>query len=197
MSKKQKIENQPPNKIRRSDRARDDDWIQNFLLHGAVGTLATSQDGQPFLVTRNYAYDKDNHAIYLHGATKGRTFENLLDNNKVCFSVSEMGRLLPADDALEVSIEFSGAVVFGTATSVKDGDEALHGLQLLLDKYFPHLVSGADYNPISSRALSITAVIRIDIEYWSGKEKKVEKEFPGAFYYNDIPAKLDESSRKG
>ncbi|NJK79079.1 MAG: pyridoxamine 5'-phosphate oxidase family protein, partial [Chloroflexaceae bacterium] len=47
------------------------------------------------------------------------------------------GRLLPADVALEFSVEYSGVMVFGSATIVQDEAEASHALQLLLDKYFP------------------------------------------------------------
>jgi nitroimidazol reductase NimA-like FMN-containing flavoprotein (pyridoxamine 5'-phosphate oxidase superfamily) len=177
---------QPLNKIRRSSRAKDDTWIQKFLTRGAMGTIATALESQPFLVTRNYAYDKGRHAIYMHGARKGRTFDNIQANNKICFSVSEMGRLIPADEALEVSIEYAGVVVFGTATVVDDPDEATHGLELLMAKYFPHLEYGVDYKPIVPEALKITAVFRIDIESWSGKEKAVEDDFPGAFYYEDV-----------
>jgi nitroimidazol reductase NimA-like FMN-containing flavoprotein (pyridoxamine 5'-phosphate oxidase superfamily) len=96
-----------------------------------------------------------------------------------------MGRLLPADEALEVGIEYAGVVVFGRVTIVDDQAEATHGLQLLLDKYFPHLKSGTDYKPIDPDALKITAVFRIDIESWSGKEKRVADDFPGAFYYGE------------
>jgi len=177
---------QPLNKIRRSDRAKEDSWIRNFLHRGAMGTMATSRDDQPFLVTRNYAFDDESNAIYMHGARKGRTFENVQSNNKVCFSVSKMGRLLPADEALEVGIEYAGVVVFGKATIIEDEAEATHGLQLLLDKYFPQLKSGTDYKPIAPQNLKTTAVFRIDIESWSGKEKAVEEEFPGAYYYEEI-----------
>jgi len=178
---------QPLNKIRRSNQAKDDAWIRKFLHRGAMGTMATSRDDQPFLVTRNYAYDEERHAIYMHGAMKGRTFNNIQANNRVCFSVSEMGRLLPADEALEVGIEYGGVVVFGITAIVDDQVEATHGLRLLLEKYFSHLEYGVDYKPIVPDALKITAVIRIDIESWSGKEKVVEDNYPGAFTYGEFP----------
>lgn len=171
------------NKVRRQDQAKDDAWTRQFLLDGAMGTLATARDGQPFLVTRNYVYDEERHAIYLHGAKKGRTYENVEANNRVCFSVSQMGRLLPADDALEVGVEYAGVVIFGRASIVDDAEEAFHGLQLLLDKYFPHLSPGVDYKPVTSQALKTTAVLRIDIESWSGKAKVAETDFPGAFTF--------------
>lgn len=180
------LEHKPLNKIRRSNRAKDDAWIAEFLSRGAMGTMATSRGDQPFLVTRNYAYDAERHAIYMHGARKGRTFDNIQANGTVCFSVSEMGRLLPADEAIEVGIEYAGVVVFGRAVIVANQAEATHGLQLLLDKYFPHLKPGIDYQLILPEALKVTAVIRIDIESWSGKERAVEDDYPGAFYYQEL-----------
>ena len=173
----------PFTKIRRSDRAKDDAWIRAFLHRTEFGTLATTNDGQPFLVTRTYAYDEANHAIYMHGARKGRTVENIQANNRACFSISAMGRLLPADEALEFSVEFSGVVLFGQVAVVDDEIKATHGLKLLMDKYAPHLEYGVDYKPVSAAALKITAVFRIDIETWSGKEKKMADDFPGAYDY--------------
>lgn len=175
------------NKIRRRERVQDEAWIRQFLLAGAMGTMATAVGGQPFLVTRNYAYDPDRHAVYMHGARKGRTYENLLINNRVCFSVSEMGRLLPADEAQEVGVEYAGVVLFGNVVIVEDPPEARHGLQLLLDKYFPHLKPGRDYTPITPEGLKITAVYRLDIESWSGKAKKAAPDFPGAFTFGAFP----------
>lgn len=178
--------NQPFNKIRRKDRAKDDAWISEFLRRAPIGVMATVRDDQPFLVSRNFAYDEERHAIYMHGAKKGRTYENVQANPKVCFSVSEMGRLLPADEAIEFGVEFAGAVVFGRVAIVDDDSEAAQGLRLLMEKYFPHLKSGLDYDPIVPDVVKVTAVFRIDIESWSGKEKKVADDFPGAFYYQDL-----------
>jgi nitroimidazol reductase NimA-like FMN-containing flavoprotein (pyridoxamine 5'-phosphate oxidase superfamily) len=94
-----------------------------------------------------------------------------------------MGRLLPADVALEFSVEYRGVVVFGTASVIVDETEASRALQLLLDKYFPHLKPDQDYRPIIPEELRRTSVYRIDIERWSGKQKKVAADFPGAFWY--------------
>ena len=180
------MKNHELTKIRRKERAKDDAWIRAFLLDGEIGVMATSQGDQPFLVTRNYAFDETRHAIYIHGAQKGRTFENLLANPKVCFSVSEMGRLIPDTTALEFGVEYAGVVVFGKVVLVDDEAEAIHGLRILLEKYFPHLEYGADYEPVTTEALKVTAVIRIDIESWSGKALEHAEETPGAYYYKDL-----------
>ncbi|MBT3389126.1 MAG: pyridoxamine 5'-phosphate oxidase family protein [Chloroflexi bacterium] len=173
------------NKIRRHDRAKDELWIRDFILRAPMGTMATEYEGQPFLVTRNFAYDPETHAIYMHGAKKGRTIENVAAQPQVCFSASEMGRLLPDERAMEFGVEFAGVVAFGHISLVADPQEAKHGLQLLCDKYFPHLKPDVDYEPTTDTDLKVTAVLRIDIDSWSGKEKRVADDFPGAFYYEE------------
>ncbi len=173
-------------KIRRKDRATDDAWIKAFLARAEFGTMATVQGDQPFLVTRNFVYDADKHAIYMHGAKKGRTFENVNEAPKICFSASEAGRLLPDERAMEFSTEFSGVVAFGRVHVVESVDEAKHGLLLLCKKYYPHLTPDVDYETATDTDLKVTAVLRIDIESWSGKAKKVADDFPGAFYFKDV-----------
>ena len=175
--------NQPLNQMRRTDRAKDDDWIRAFLKGGDFGVMATSYEGQPFTNTRQYVYDETANAIYMHGAKTGRTPAVIAANNRVCFSVSRMGRLIPADEAVEVGVEFAGVMVFGHISIVDDPAEAASALQLLLDKYFPHLKPVADYRPIEPKDLKVTAVLRIDIDSWSGKEKKAADDAPGAFLW--------------
>jgi hypothetical protein len=167
--------------MRRKDRGRDDAWIRSYLQHAGFGFLATVQDGQPFLNSNIFVYDAGRHAIYIHTARTGRTETNLSEPVPVAFSTAEMGRLLPADEALEFSVEFSGVVVFGTGQIVEDPEEAEAALQMILDRYAPHLEPGRDYRAIIPAEMKRTAVFRIDIEAWSGKEKFVGPEFEGAF----------------
>jgi len=178
--------NQPPNTMRRSDRAVEDErWITQFLHHAAVGTLATVHEGQPYINTNLFVYDKDAHCIYTHTARVGRTQANISQHERVCFSIMEMGRLLPAEEALEFSVEYAGVTVFGHASIVDDKEEATRALQMLLDKYAPHLKPDEDYRPPVEDELKRTAVFRITIETWSGKKKEVETDFPGAFWYKE------------
>ena len=170
--------------VRRKDRQMTDEtWIKTMLRECATCTLATVADGQPFINMNLYAYDEIAHIIYMHTARVGRTHDNIAHDERVCFSVSEMGRLLPADTALEMSVEYASVIVFGRAANVDDPNEARHALQLLLDKYFAHLHSGADYRPITDEELARTAVYRITIDDWSAKRKRVADDFPGAFTY--------------
>ena len=171
--------------MRRHDRAQNDDWIRAFLNSGAWGALATVADGQPFINTNLYVYDEDAHAIYLHTARVGRTRSNLESDGRVCFSVSEMGRVLPDAIALEFSVEYAAVTVFGRGVVVDDDEEKARALQLLLDKYAPHLKPNTDYRVANQEELDRTSVFRIDVESWSGKVNEKEVDFPGAFWYDE------------
>lgn len=176
----------PIEEVRRRDKAVSDDaWIQAFLRSGAWGVLATVSDGQPFLNTNLYVYDEAAHAIYLHTARVGRTRGNLERDGRVCFSVAEMGRVLPDRVALEFSLEYAGVTVFGRGAVVEDDDEKRRALQLLLDKYAPHLKPERDYRPANQAELDRTSVFRIEIERWSGKRNEKPADFPGAFWYDE------------
>lgn len=177
----------PRAQVRRSDRAvEDDEWIRATLHTAAYGHLATVHEGQPFINSNLFVYDEAKHTIYMHTARRGRTRANVEQEQKVCFTVSEMGRLLPADVALDFSVEYQSVVVFGRASIVEEEAEATDGLQQLLNKYFPHLEPGRDYRPPVPEELKRTTVYRIAIDDWSGKKKEVDA-FPGAFIYGNFP----------
>jgi nitroimidazol reductase NimA-like FMN-containing flavoprotein (pyridoxamine 5'-phosphate oxidase superfamily) len=177
----------PINEVRRRDRAvTDEGWIKAFLHSGAWGALATVAEGQPFIHARLYAYDEGAQAIYMHAGLQGRTRSNLERDARVCFSVSEMGRLLPDEIAAEFSLEYAGVTAFGRGVVVEDDEEKGHGLQLLMDKYAPHLQPGRDYRPANQDEMDCTSVFRIDIESWSAKKSEKEADFPGAFWYDGV-----------
>ena len=176
--------------VRRRDRAVTDEvWIRAFLQRAPVGVLATVDGDQPFLHSNLFVYDEKAHALYFHTALKGRTRSTVdaggTAGARACFSVMEMGRLLPAAEALEFSVEYASIVVFGRVHVVVGREEALHALQALLDKYAPHLYPGQDYRPPIDAELKRTSVYRLDIDAWSGKKKEAAPDFPGAYWYPD------------
>ncbi|MFC2026116.1 pyridoxamine 5'-phosphate oxidase family protein [Chloroflexota bacterium] len=178
---------QPIHKIRRTARAvADESWTKDFLKTAPYGMTATTVNEQPFLTTNLFAFDEDTNAIYLHSTDKGRTASNIRTNGNVCFSVSQIGRLLPAEISSEFSVEYASVVVFGKAHILSDDSERAFGLQLLLDKYFPRHKSGEDYPNLSVEEMRGTAVYKIEIIHWSAKQKKAPKDFPGAFSYEDM-----------
>ena len=174
--------------MRRRDRGKDDSWIREFLTQARWGVVAvTDASGQPFVNSNLFWYDAERNAVYTHTARTGRTPDLLEAPRPVCFTTSEMGRLLPADEALEFSVEYAGVVVFGEGRTVLDVPEARAALEGLLDKYAPHLERERDYRGITDEEMARTAVFRIDIQEWSGKAKSEADEFPGAFRVSPPP----------
>jgi nitroimidazol reductase NimA-like FMN-containing flavoprotein (pyridoxamine 5'-phosphate oxidase superfamily) len=172
-----------PTHVRRADRAVDDEtWLKQFLHTAALGIMATVHEGQPFLNSNLFVYDEAQHCLYIHTARVGRTRANLEKHAQVCFTITQMGRILPAPEALEFSVEYAGVVVFGVGHIVEDEAESTQALQAMLDKYAPHLSAGEDYRPPVPEELARTTVMRIDITEWSAKRKVVD-EHEGAFWY--------------
>lgn len=174
--------------IRRRDReVTDEAWIRRLLRRAPFGTLATVRDGQPFVNMNIFVYDEAADVVYLHTAKTGQTRANVEAEERVSFCVGEMGRLLPAAEAMRFSVEYASVVLFGRASIVEDDREAERALQQLLDKYAPHLRPGRDYRRIQPEELAVTSVYRIAIDEWSGKQKVAPPDHPGAFIYGQHP----------
>ncbi len=168
-------------RVRRKELAvYDAAWIVDFLHKAEFGVLAFCGEGQPFTVARNFVYDRAQHCLYLHGARQGLTFSLVGDGAPAAFNVSRAGRLIAAQQASGMDTEYAGVVLFGRIAAVDGAEEAEHGLRLLLEKYFPRLRYGEDYTPVTAYDLKRTAVLRLDIEEWSGKEKRKADDSPGA-----------------
>ena len=172
------------NELRRTDRQKDEIFTREFLKTAPFCSIANAVDGQPFIHSNIFVYDDKTNQIYFHTAKEGRFRYNIENNAKVCFTVAEMGRLLPSPTALNMSMEYKSVVIFGKVTIIEDDAEAESALKILVEKYFPHLKYGVDYSKVTINDLKRTTVFKLEIERWSGKEKQVEEDFPGAFDYS-------------
>lgn len=176
---------------RRRDRSKDEAWIRALLHRGEAAVLSVVRDGRPLSLPRIYAYDQERDAVYVHGAHGGEMGKIIGEGGArggapMALTVFEMGRLLPADEAGEFSLEYASIVVTGRAVEVEGPEEVEYGLRILMEKYAPHLEAGKDYRPVAPEEAARTSVIRIDIETWSGKEKTEASDFPGAYWFKDV-----------
>ena len=162
---------QPPIAFqRRPHLTRDDEWIGALLKVAQVGHIASSYDNQPFINPTTFWFDEENHQIVFHSNIAGRVRSNIEANPKVCLEVSELGKLLPSNIALEFSLQYRSAVVFGEARLISDPSEAKQLLYGLISKYFPKMTAGKEYREITDKELRATSIYAIEIESWSGKE---------------------------
>ena len=160
----------PPNAQRRPENARDDAWTRDFLGRARIGHVVTRWDDQPFITPTTFWHDAERHEIIFHSSLVGRVRANSERHDRVCFETSEFGRFLPANIALEFSVQYASVVAFGTIRVLEGLDEKRRALSRLIGKYFPTMTAGQEYRPITDQELRRTSVYAIQIESWSGKE---------------------------
>jgi uncharacterized protein len=149
---------------------RDDAWIRTFLRDAKVGHIASTRDGQPFINPTTFWFDEENHQLVFHSNITGRIRSNIENNPRVCFEATELGKMLPANVALEFSLQFRSVTIFGSARLITAPDEARRVLYGLIHKYFPTMTAGKEFREITDKELKRTSIYAIQIEEWSGKE---------------------------
>jgi uncharacterized protein len=149
---------------------RDDEWIRAFLREAKVGHIASTRNGQPFVNPTTFWFDEANHQIIFHSNVTGRIRSNIENHSRVCFETSELGKLLPANVALEFSLQFRSVIIFGTARLINDPQAARRIMYGLIHKYFPEMTAGKEFREITDKELKRTSICAIQIEEWSGKE---------------------------
>jgi nitroimidazol reductase NimA-like FMN-containing flavoprotein (pyridoxamine 5'-phosphate oxidase superfamily) len=163
--------NQSPTAFQRlPEYKRKEEWMRAFLREAPVAHIASARDGQPFLTPSTFWFDEENRQIIFHSNITGRIRSNIQNNPRVCLEVSELGRMLPSNVALEFSLQYRSVVIFGTAHLVSDPQEARRVLYGLIDKYFPRMTPGREFREITDKELRSTSSYAVQIEEWSGKE---------------------------
>ena len=167
----------------KENRVEDDAWIEALLATASHAVLATTHDDQPFVTPVLFVYLQAQKAVCFHGARTGRLRANLYYNPRVAINVTEFGRILSHEEASEFNLEYRSVTAFGTAALVEDENEARRILEQLFIKYAPQLAPGKDFQPIQAEELLSTAVYKIAIDTWTGKQQGYTAEYLDAFEY--------------
>jgi nitroimidazol reductase NimA-like FMN-containing flavoprotein (pyridoxamine 5'-phosphate oxidase superfamily) len=162
--------NSPTARQRRPEYARDDDWIRDLLRRGQIAHIGTRWDDQPFVTPTTYYYDEPANRLIFHSNIAGRLRINIERHPRAAAEVSELGRLLPSNVALEFSLQYRSVMVFGEAHVIQDAADKKESLHRLVAKYFGELRLGTDYRAATEAELKRTTVYALQIEFWSGKE---------------------------
>ena len=157
------FENQPPTSNQRlPEYMRGDDWIRGFLQRGEIARIASRWDLQPFITPTTYFYDEAGHRIIFHSNITGRIRANIDRHPEVCVEISEMGKYLPSNVALEFSLQYRSVIVFGKARVIEDQNEQRQVLHKLIAKYFGKMKINQD-----CRAATDVVALRIDKDsFW-------------------------------
>ena len=126
---------------------------------GVLGTISVD-NGYPYTVVVNYVYY--NQKIYFHTAKTGHKIDNIINNDKVSFTVF--------NDALVVqetfTTQYKSVTLFGRAKVIESQKEILFEF---IKKYSPDfLKSGKEY---VDRSYETPSLVEIEIEHITGKER--------------------------
>lgn len=154
--------------MRRSKKEIKDKSVIIELLNTChVGRLGTiTKDGYPMVKPLNFAYH--NGRIYFHTAKEGEKIEDIKKDNRVCFEIDLPIAYVKGtmSDPCKAEYLYRSVIIKGKAYIVEDRDERILGLKCLMQKYQPQ----GGYGDFLEEKLSITGVVRIDIEEMVGKE---------------------------
>lgn len=164
-----------PSLSRRPQNRKGDAWIRALLARLSVGRVATvwQEDGGPafpFITPLAFAYRPGTHDLVYHSNVVGRLRANTGQGHPATFEASEIGRLLPSNDPLELTVQYRSVIAFGTARLLSDPTEAREALRVLSERLFTDLTIGQQTRPITDADLARTSVYALAIERWSGKE---------------------------
>jgi nitroimidazol reductase NimA-like FMN-containing flavoprotein (pyridoxamine 5'-phosphate oxidase superfamily) len=117
--------------LRRQEKAiTDEHELFDIISHQKFFTIAMCNDKQPYLVSMNYAFDKENKCFYFHCAQEGKKIDYLLANPKVWGQIVEdKGYLQGECEQIFRSIHFKGSVEF-----LRDVEKKRDALKFLLEQ---------------------------------------------------------------
>jgi hypothetical protein len=168
---------------RRNREVTDEQWIKTMLHEKLYAAIAIEENHQPQLNISLFIYDEPSDCIFFHTAGYGKTKEIIQKNPKVCLSVFEMGRMLPATRAVDFSTEYSSVVVFGKAEIVESTIEATDILTRFFKKYSPQFRLGVEVQAFDADDVRRATVYKISIEHWTGKRNIEPDSYSGAYRF--------------
>ncbi|MBI9009003.1 MAG: pyridoxamine 5'-phosphate oxidase family protein [Tenericutes bacterium] len=148
--------------MRRIKNQMSDQLALEFLANCQEGVLATisSDNGYPYNVVVNYVLY--NNKIYFHSAKEGHKIDNILKNDKVCFSV--YGNVSVVEETF--TTKYQSVTLFGKAKVIPSTREVLFEF---IKKYSPNfLKEGKSY---VDKEYSEPTLVEIEIEHITGKER--------------------------
>ena len=149
------------------------DETEQILADGIVGHVGFVEGGMPYVIPFSYHYDRrQRNVIHLHGSIRSRAMRLFASGVSVCVTVTLTDGLVYSRKAMNHSMNYRSAVVFGTAREVSDVSKKARIFDAMVQRYFPGRTLGYDYSPPSSADLAVTTVIEIQIDEWSGKARR-------------------------
>jgi nitroimidazol reductase NimA-like FMN-containing flavoprotein (pyridoxamine 5'-phosphate oxidase superfamily) len=160
-----------PYHTRHPEKAMDDrDEILKVLREQRLLTVAMSMEGEPYLVTVNYAFDEGAECFYFHCAVKGKKIDYMKANPVVWCQVLEDDGYIQT----ECEHHFRTVQFRGKAEVLEDEGEIMEAVAMLIDQQ--------EDEPEAAKARLLPRVkpekmtmVRIRAEGFSGKKNEKAK----------------------
>lgn len=122
-------------------------------------------DGFPVVLPTGYGRDGD--TLYLHGSSGAASLLAASQGAPVCVTVTRLDAVVYARSAFHHSLNYTSAVIHGTARKVTDSAELRHGLRTLVE----HLAPGSweHSRPPTRKELAATTVLAMPLDEASVK----------------------------
>ena len=164
-SERTKIRNHP-------ERAAPDETT-DILSQGLVAHVGFIQDDYPVVIPMSYHYSSEMpELLYLHGSIRSRLLQHLASGAPVCVTVTMTDGLVYSRKAMNHSMNYRSAVVFGEAREIVDEAEKFALFDQMVQRYFPGRTVDQDYHAPASQDLGATSLIEVTIKDWSGKARR-------------------------
>ena len=148
------------------DRAAYEKQAVHAVLDEALHcTIAFLRDGRPMNLPTLHARVGD--TLSVHGSTGGRFA--LLDGEPISISVTLLDALVLARSWMHHSLGYRSVVAIGAARVVQDEEERYAAMAALMDKLY--LGRTADSRPPTAKELAATAIVALDLEAVSLKQR--------------------------
>ena len=152
--------------VRSPNRAHyDEETLHQVLDDGFLCHVAYLFEGSPVIIPT--AYVRRGNMIYLHGATKNRMLNSILNQGQACVAVTHLDGMVLARSAFHHSFNYRSAVVFGKPVKIEDAEEKNAILKLITENIIPG--RWQEVREPSEKELTATLIIGIEIEEASVK----------------------------
>mgnify|MGYP001550615326 FL=1 len=152
--------------MRLKDRAITDTTVIDSLLTKATTCrLGMCADNVPYVVPMNFAHQ--GNTVFLHCAKKGKRYDMLKQNPKVCFEIDIDGGPIASavpQNACKSGYAYQSLIANGKVRFIDDDAEKTSALNLICKKYFDATL------PMAAEGVRGTLVLAIDMEELTAKQ---------------------------
>ena len=140
------------------------------LEEGHVAHVGFVDEGQPFVIPLGYQFSAETpDRLYFHGSLGSRAMRHMATGAPLCISVTLLQGLVYSRTALNHSMNYRSAVVFGRGRRVTDESVQRAVYEAMVRRYFPGRTEGRDYSAPTDAHLAQTMLIEVEIEESSAK----------------------------